>query len=175
MFLRTAADDAVDEQVFRTTMRSFPNPVTVITALDERGRPRGLTCSAFCSVTTTPPTVLACVNRDSTTLPAIQHSQGFTVNLLRQGHQEVSDLFASRSDDKFDGISWYPGLLLGLPRLASGVLAFLDCHLEAEVHAGSHTILFGRVLAADSTPFKDGPLIHVNRRYGGWLPSPPNV
>lgn len=157
-----------DERSFRETMRSFPSPVAVLTALDSQGLPRGLTCSALCSLSMSPPSILACVNRASMSLGAIRHSGGFAVNLLRTGQYALSDLFASSSKHKFDTIDWLPSPASGLPRLASGILAFIDCQLQNEIIAGSHAILIGRVRSSSTEPSDDGPLVYLGRRYGHW-------
>jgi len=72
-------------QLYRDLLSSFPAGVTVVTAFDADGNPRGLTLIAFCGVSLEPPLVLVCVDRGSNTLPAIQHSGGFTINFI--GHR----------------------------------------------------------------------------------------
>ena len=61
-------------ELYRDLLSSFPAGVTVVTAFDAEGIPRGLTLIAFCGVSLDPPLVLVCVDRASNTLPAIQHS-----------------------------------------------------------------------------------------------------
>jgi flavin reductase (DIM6/NTAB) family NADH-FMN oxidoreductase RutF len=163
----------VDTQAFRAAMGAFPSPVSVVTALDEQGIPRGLTCSAVCSLSMAPPSMLICVNRRNGSLQAIRCSGGFVINLLRADRREVSDLFASSSPAKFATTGWRRSEASGLPVLADGVLATVDCQLQAEIVAGSHVILVGLVRAPASYPATAGPLVYWQRRYGAWVPGGP--
>jgi flavin reductase (DIM6/NTAB) family NADH-FMN oxidoreductase RutF len=162
-----------DAKRFRQTMGSFPTPVTVVTALDTSGEPRGLTCSAVCSVSMDPPTMLVCVNRRNGSLRAIRHSNGFVVNLLREGRHKLSDAFASPSAEKFDSADWQPSPGTGLPVLGTDVLAYVECDLQAEITAGSHAILVGLVRSCESDMPGEGPLIYYDRTYGRWVPHAP--
>jgi flavin reductase (DIM6/NTAB) family NADH-FMN oxidoreductase RutF len=158
---------------FRDAMGVFPAAVCVVTALDADGVPRGLTCSALCSVSMEPPCMLICVNRGNKSLDAIRHSQGFLVNLLRAGRYELSDLFASASPDKFADAQWCPSLASGLPLLFADALAFVDCALRTEIHAGSHAVLIGLVRESGAAEPADGPLVYWRRSYGQWSPFVP--
>ncbi len=157
-----------DGGVFRQVMGVFPSAVSVVTAMDARGLPRGLTCSAVCSLSMAPPSLLICVNRRNRSLEAIRHSNGFVVNLLREGRDELSDLFASASSSKFARTDWRPGPASGLPYLAGDALAFVECGLQAEIVAGSHAILIGLVQESGISAPNDGPLVYWRRSYGRW-------
>lgn len=174
------ADDAPDTgipalhpDVFRDTMGAFPTPVSVVTALDDDGAPRGLTCSAVCSLSADPPTLLVCVNQQNGSLDAIRHSGGFVVNLLHAGSSAISDRFASRSPDKYDGISWSPSTVSGLPWLHDDALAHADCRLVADLEAGSHAILIGQLQHGASVAEPAEPLLYWRRAYGSWRASAP--
>ncbi|MFL6128487.1 MAG: flavin reductase family protein [Mycobacteriales bacterium] len=161
---------------FRRVMSAFPSGVSVVTARDAEGRPRGLTCSSLCSLSMDPPMMLACVNRRNGSLAAIRASGGFAVNLLRAGRGVVSDEFASASADKFSRVRWRPSPRSGLPWLLDDSLAFVDCRLVADLAAGSHTILVGLVVDGRDVPEENGagtsaedrPLVHWRRRYRGF-------
>lgn len=163
---------AVHPDHFRETMGTFPAPVSVVTALDSGGLPRGLTCSAVCSLSLEPPMLLVCVNRRNGTLAAIHHSNGFVVNLLRASSADVSGRFASPAADKYDGISWRPSPVSGLPWLHDDTLAHADCRLVADIAAGSHSILVGAVLDVTSLPAPAEPLLYFRRAYGSLRPDP---
>lgn len=160
--------DAGDPERFRETMRLLPSPVSVVTAMDEQGTPRGLTCSAVCSLSMAPPSMLICVNRKNRSLDAIRHSKGFMVNLLRAGRTEISDVFASPIPTKFENAAWHPSPASGLPLLIDDALAFVDCRLQAEIEAGSHVILVGLVRGSGAGPPDGGPLVYWRRSYGQW-------
>ena len=137
------------DRTFREVLARFPAGVAVVTAIAPDGRPRGLTVSAFCSVSLRPPMVLVCVDRSSNTLPAIEHSKGFTVNVLAGGREELARVFASKRDDKFAGVSWRPA---DPPEMGAilheDMAAFLACTVAHSIEAGDHWVFIGEVVEA---------------------------
>jgi flavin reductase (DIM6/NTAB) family NADH-FMN oxidoreductase RutF len=135
----------------RDVLASFPAGVVVVTAMAPDGSPRGLTVSAFCSVSAEPPLVLVCVDKTSNTLPAIQHSGAFTVNILAGGREEVARNFASKRDNKFAAVAWRPwqDAAPAGPILHEDVAAFLVCVVERVVEAGDHWVFIGEVVEVE--------------------------
>jgi flavin reductase (DIM6/NTAB) family NADH-FMN oxidoreductase RutF len=129
-------------------MRHFPTGVTVVTSLRE-GEPRGVTVSAFASVSADPPLVLICINREARSYLYISSSQVFCVNILAGDQRYLADRFAGKiREHQFDGVE-YDVDVTGAPVLR-GTVAHLDCEVAEEHHAGSHSIFIGRVLSARS-------------------------
>lgn len=127
-------------------MASFPSGVVVLTAFGEDGRPRGLTLSAFCAASLQPPLALACIDKTSNTLPAVQHTGGFTANILAAGRERLARRMATKLTDKFDSIAWrQPKSKLGGPILESDAAAYAVCTLRDILEAGDHWILIGLV------------------------------
>jgi flavin reductase (DIM6/NTAB) family NADH-FMN oxidoreductase RutF len=138
----------VDEAAFRRAMRHYPTGVTVVTSLHD-GEPRGMTVSAFASVSADPPTVLVCVNRDARSYLFIANSRIFCVNVLATGQQTLAERFAGGVRDRqFEGIA-HGYRATGAPVL-DGTVAFFDCAVEDEHKAASHSIFVGRVLACEA-------------------------
>ena len=146
-------------------MGAFPTGVAVVTAMDETGHARGLTCNALCSASADPPLMLVCVDRASTTLPAIRHSRAFAVNYLAAGREELARLFASKEPDKFGEVAWQPAEN-GMPYLHQDSVALAECTLRQEIDAGDHVIFIGHV--DNGRPPADGarPLLYFHRGYG---------
>src|SRR4051812_36577574 len=96
----------MDADSFRHLLAHFASGVTVVTATGTDGEPKGLTVSAFCSVSSSPPLVLACVDLTSNTLPAIRQSGAFTVNVLASDCERIALAFASKGSSKFDELDW---------------------------------------------------------------------
>jgi flavin reductase (DIM6/NTAB) family NADH-FMN oxidoreductase RutF len=136
--------DYVDPGEFRAIMGSFPTGVAVVTVIDADGVPRGLTTNATCSVSADPPMLLVCVDKGSNTLPALQASESFVVNYLRQDSEEVAGRFASKAGDKFAGLEWMPGKCLQ-PVLAQASCAYAEARVAQRVEAGDHWILIAEV------------------------------
>lgn len=157
----------VDEELFLEIMSSFPTGVTVVTTIATPGTPRGLTVSAFCPVSLHPPLVLVCLDDQSSTLPAITDTGRFTVNFLAAGREELARRFASKMDDKFEGVPWEMPVAGGGPILMEDSGAFITCGLQQTIEAGDHWILVGEVeggnLRADHLP-----LLYGRRTFSAW-------
>jgi len=146
---------------FRAALRRFPTGVTIVTTLLE-GKAKGFTANAFSSVSSEPPMVLVCVNRQARTHPLIALAGRFCVNVLRLEQQWLAERFAARNEeDPFAELPFRRGET-GAPIL-DGALAYLDCELAEEHSAGTHTVFLGNVLACGSS---DGaPLGYFNAAY----------
>ena len=167
MFLTGAVYDprVIESGRFREVMASFPSGVVVLTAFGEDGRPRGLTVSAFCAAALEPPLALACIDKTSHTLPAVQHTGGFTANILAAGREQLARRMATKLSDKFDGLAWKnPKTRVGGPILHEDSAAYAVCALRDTIEAGDHWVVIGLVLDGDH---RDGfaPMLFSRRTY----------
>jgi 3-hydroxy-9,10-secoandrosta-1,3,5(10)-triene-9,17-dione monooxygenase reductase component len=128
---------------FRDVLGRFCTGVTVVTSI-HNGRPVGMTCQSFTSVSLSPALVLFCPATTSRAWPLMQRAGFFCVNLLAADQQELSDGMATKGDDKFQHVTWKPSTSTGAPIL-DGVLGFVDCTVEAVHRAGDHYVVIGRV------------------------------
>jgi flavin reductase (DIM6/NTAB) family NADH-FMN oxidoreductase RutF len=158
----------VERQEFLEIMASFPSGVAVITTVRD-DEPRGLTTTAFSSVSAEPPLLLVCVDLTSRTLTAVLERGSFVVNFLRSGRDQLARHFASKVDDKFGAVAWRPSPT-GLPLLHDDAVAWAECSLEQEIGAGDHVILLGRVDAGAVLYPSDVPLMYYRRTWGEWTP-----
>ena len=157
---------AIDGDLFKRVLGSFASGVTIVTAQDAAGRPRGMTVSAFSSVSLDPPLVLICIDRKADALPGLQETGRFAVNILGEGQGELSRRFATKDVDRFAGVRARPGVT-GLP-LLEGALGVLECRVVNQHPAGDHIIFVGEVEAAAVDPA--APLLHFRGRYGAFAP-----
>ena len=131
---------------FKDAMRRFATGVTVVTSLKD-GEPRGVTVSAFASVSLEPPSVLICINREARSYLFISTSKIFCVNILEAKQQHLAERFSGKlRDNQFAGVDYFIDQT-GAPVL-NGSLAHLDCQVTGEHHVGSHSIFIGTVLSA---------------------------
>lgn len=159
----------IDRQAFFDVMASFPSGVAIVTTRSADGVPRGLTTTAVCAVSASPPTILVCVDLGSRTLAALRERRGFVVNFVAEGRSELCLLFASKADDKFDRATWSE-TPSGLPLLHDDALAFAECATVDEVEAGDHVVLLARVEAGGLLPGLEPPLLYYRRSWGVWSP-----
>src|SRR3978361_582259 len=100
----------IDPRDFRNAVRSCGTGVTIITAMAADGKPYGITCNSFASVSLNPPLVLWSLGMFSQGLTIFQNASHFTVNVLGASQQALASQFAKSSGDKFAGVSWTPGV-----------------------------------------------------------------
>lgn len=153
---------AIDPQVFRQTMGQFCTGVVVATGCLD-GTPHGFAAQSFVSLSLEPPLVALCPGKSSTSWPKIRASGSFCINVLAADQQHICDAFARSGGDKFASFAWHPGET-GAPVL-EGILAYMDCSLEAEHDAGDHTIAVGRVRALEVVQ-AGSPLLFFRGGYG---------
>ncbi|MFR0690130.1 flavin reductase family protein [Enterobacterales bacterium AE_CKDN230030158-1A_HGKHYDSX7] len=134
---------ADDSRSLRNVFGTFMTGVTIVTAWDADGTPRGFTANSFTSVSLSPALVLVCIAKSAGSLPVFSAAEHFAINILGDWQRELSGTFAGRSADKFAGVD-----LLDCepasPCLADS-LSVLSCRRHSLVEAGDHVILIGEV------------------------------
>jgi flavin reductase len=154
----------IGRQEFRDGMARFAAAVTLVTT-DGIGGRAGLTASSVTSVTDTPPTVLVCLNRSGHTGPILRDNGAFAVNLLAADQKALALLFSQpwvSMAERFASGEW-EALTTGAPILRHALVAF-DCKLVREVEIGTHSVLFGEVVAVRSGEPRPS-LIYASRGY----------
>jgi len=80
------------------------------------------------------------------TLPAVQHTGGFTANILAAGREALARQMATKVTSKFDAIKWRRAESpIGGPVLDDDAAAYAVCTLKDTIEAGDHWILIGLV------------------------------
>jgi flavin reductase (DIM6/NTAB) family NADH-FMN oxidoreductase RutF len=160
--LHREARVTVDREQFFALMASFASSVTVITSKGTDDVARGLTASAFCSVSLEPRLCLVSVDNRSESSAAINESGTFVVNILASDQEHLSRQFASKMPDKFEGVSYNPGPATGAP-IIDGVLAWIECKVYQTVPGGDHTVFIGEI--QDGTANEGTPLLYYRSKY----------
>jgi flavin reductase (DIM6/NTAB) family NADH-FMN oxidoreductase RutF len=148
-----------DPARFRAAMGLLPTGVTVVSASGADG-PAGATANAVCSLSLEPMLMLACLDRGSRTLLAVQAANRFGVSVLHAGQEEIARSFATKAPvaEKWTGVAWSERD--GIPAI-DGALVWIGCDLRDVIAGGDHVIVTGEVrdLAAgegDPLVFSDG-------------------
>ncbi|MFH8759054.1 flavin reductase family protein [Streptomyces atroolivaceus] len=158
-----ARDIPADE--FRAAMASLAAPVTVVTCYDDTGSPRGLTASAVSSLSLAPPLLLVCLDRGSRTHDVLTGAAAFTIHLLGPENEALAKKFAGPTEQRFEHVSLAGGpTSRHAPQLADAALR-LTCARHDVIEAGDHTILVGRVAAADCLGRPAGGLVWHHRGF----------
>jgi len=151
----------IERQLFRRVCGRFATGITIVTVLDAKGAPQGMTVNSFTSVSLDPPLVLFCVDRNTSFLSHFAGTTRFAINILHEDQKDLSSCFAQSQQDRFRGMEWTAGLN-GAPILPD-VLAMLECRVTQLVEAGDHVVIIGEVSHAT---WREGqPLVYFNSSY----------
>jgi flavin reductase (DIM6/NTAB) family NADH-FMN oxidoreductase RutF len=152
---------APDPDAFRTAIAGLPTGVTIVTASGPEG-PAGATANAVCSLSLEPMMMLACLDRGSRTLLAVQAADRFGVSVLHAGQEPIARAFATKAPvaEKWSGVGW--GERDGLPAI-DDALIWIACDLRDVISAGDHVIVTGEVRALERR--KGDPLIFHGGEY----------
>lgn len=144
-------DPGALRQRFRDAMANLPAAVNIVTTSGPAGR-CGITATAVCSVSDTPPTLLFCINRNSSTVSAFEQNQRLCVNVLPGECDELARHFAGMSgltmDQRFAAADWLDDSAEEgtpeLPRLATALVR-LGGHIREVTQVGTHAVIFAEV------------------------------
>src|ERR1700730_6932833 len=159
-------NSAIDPRDFRNALGTFATGVTIVTAMTADGKPYGVTCNSFASVSLNPPLVLWSLGMFSQGLSIFQNASHFTVNILGASQQGLASQFSKSSGDKFAGVSWKPGLCNAPVRADS--VAHFQCRAANRYYGGDHIIFLGAVEAYAYN--RKDPLLFARGGYGHFLP-----
>ena len=151
----------IDAREIRKCFGKFATGITVITALAPDGTKIGLTVNSFSSLSLDPPMILWSLDKRSNSVDALKTAPYFAVNVLASNQMDISNNFASPSDEKFAGVDLIDSEY-DLP-LLSDTVAYLECKNTGTHEGGDHLIFIGEVVN-----FKIGnkkPLLYANGQY----------
>lgn len=137
---------SLDPDAFRAVMGRFATGVTVVTALDAADCERGMTVSAFASVSLEPPLVVMCIDKAASMYDTLYNGEFFAVNILASTQEAIARRFAVTGAQQFEGIGFSRGEN-GVPRL-NDVLAYIECRRISSAEAGDHAVIIGETLNA---------------------------
>lgn len=149
-----------DLESMKAFNRQFVTGVTVVTTMED-GKPRGLAVNAYSSISLEPPLVMVCVQKTSSTYPALFGSTHLGINILSREQKDTVSTFASKSSDKFADIEWHQGPE-GSPLIDSSS-AMIEAEIRERFQAKTHTIFVCRVRHAEGTDIE--PMVYKAGRF----------
>lgn len=156
-----------DEQrtYFRNAMASLAAAVNIITTDGPRGR-CGITASAVCSVTDSPPTMLVCINQSSYVHDVLHGNGNVCINVLGARAQELARVFAGMTgctmDERFEQCMWRAGRL-DVPLLGDAIVT-LEGRIADTKTVGSHSVIFVQIEHIGLSDDEAG-LVYFGRRF----------
>ena len=152
----------LDKDEFRSALAQFATGVTVITTVDDEGKPHSMTANAFSSICLEPPTILVCVAHGTHTHGYIENTGSFGVNILKQ--QELGAYFAKKPADRTGDVEYrYSEAEGGVPVLDDSMV-FMCCKVVGSHVYGDHTIYIGGVTEIRRNE-SGAPLMFYNSRW----------
>jgi flavin reductase (NADH)/flavin reductase/chlorophenol-4-monooxygenase component 1 len=163
-FIQAATTRATAAE-FRDAMSRVASSVSIVSTDGPHGL-AGFTCSAVCSVTDEPPTIMVCINRKSAANAIIKANGVLCVSSLGADQVELSQMFAGVGrvpmNERFAAPHWSV-LATGAPYCTASRVA-LDCRVADVREVGTHSVILAEVLFAAHAG--DGePLIYHSRNY----------
>ena len=153
--------DDFDSRAYRDTMGQYCTGVVIVTG-NEGGALVGFAAQSFVSLSLEPPLIAICPAKTSTSWPRIRATGHFCINVLAHDQEAVSEDFAQSG--RAADISWTTNATVS--PILDGVIAFVECALDAEHDAGDHTVAVGRVLEFETLRPDARPLIYFRGEYG---------
>jgi len=156
----------IDGALFKRGMRRLAAGVSIVTTL-EQSAPHGLVATSVCSVCVEPePSLLVCVNFNSSCHDVIHRAGIFCVNLLSSNDIELARRFSSPESraKRFEESPWVR-LVTGAPALP-GTLASFDCEITQVIPVHSHTIFIGAVRDLRLWEGDVDALLYIDGQYG---------
>ena len=133
----------MDKNQYRSALGSFPTGVAIVTGLDSKGHPMGMTINSFNSVSLDPALVLWSVDHQSRGFQDYSDMEYYAIHILSKKQIAISNRFAQRDRDKYADLS-YETNAYGVPIL-EGCCAIFQCKRWQLYPGGDHTIIVGRV------------------------------
>lgn len=159
--MSSTTEPSVDGKTFRHVVGHLASGVSIITTR-LRDADFGMTVSSVTSLSTDPPTMLACLNKAVPTAAAVTKAGNFIINILAEDQGHLGHKFATPSNDKFRGVE-FTRSELGHP-LLTNALASLECRVVEEMSGGTHLIVIGQVVRA--TANQGNPLTYFRGGFG---------
>jgi len=154
----------VNRQTYREAMARFGAAVSIVTT-DGAGGRFGSPAAAATGVPGDPPTLLVCVNRKNDSHPALIQNGVLCVSTLAASQEEISGVFGGKETTQAArfGVGEWHSLATGAPALVGAVVSF-DCRVVQVTEIGTHSVVFGEVVAIEHGDEHDG-LVYFGRGY----------
>lgn len=150
----------------RQGMRHLASGVAVVATRDDQGNSYAMTVSSITSLTANPASLLVCLNEDSNTHGVLQQVGQFSVSVLSQDQQDVSENCSITADtgDRFSVGDWAEYDDLNLPYL-EGSLSVFFCQVNQKINYGTHSIIIGDIQSVKVDENDLPPLVYCRGAY----------
>jgi len=154
---------------YRKTIGLFATGVTVLLA-EKEGELRGMTANAVTSLSLDPTLLIVCPSKKSRFAQLLEEGVPFTVNILGDHQEDVSNHFARTHDDGLKGAEGEPYALTrwadeGLAPRLNDCIGAMACRVHRMHDGGDHWIVVGEVTDLYDLEGELWPLLFFRGRY----------
>ena len=142
----------------RDVLGKFSTGVTVVTTIDSKLNPVGITVNSFSSVSLEPPLISWCLGKTQPSHPDFVNANGFVVNILTKKQIDICKRFSNPCFNKFDNFK-FKKTNEGYP-IINNSLANIICKIWQIYPGGDHDIFVGQVTNFQSS--NQDPLLFWN-------------
>jgi flavin reductase (DIM6/NTAB) family NADH-FMN oxidoreductase RutF len=162
---RTSAADSPHE--FAAALGAIASGVALVTIADGRDDV-GVTVSAFCPVSMSPPLMLISLIDASYPAELLGRLDRFALTVLASGQRVLAGRFAAAGRPgarlMLDDVAHHRGAASGA-LIPDGGLAAIECEVISRVPAGDHLLVIAHVLVVDAIAESGDPLIRFRGQY----------
>lgn len=138
---------------YRAALRGMVGQVSVITILGPQGAAGGLTLTSALALSTTPPMMIACINRSASAHASLRLGGVIGWQVLGAAQQAVAERFSGKGGvqgaARFDGAAWRDE---GGARLLVGANLACAAQIESLSDHATHTVMIAKILSLHSDP-----------------------
>ncbi len=131
------------DKEFRNICGCFTTGVCVVAGSLNNGSYIGITINSFSSVSLDPPLVLFCLDKKNLNFDAFSMNKHFTINILTEDQEKISNNFAMQSKDKFKNIDY--DISINNSPILKNCLGTIECLMHAVHEGGDHQIIVAQV------------------------------
>lgn len=138
----------MDPQIKKQALRTFTYGLYAVSCADA-GEVNAFTANWLSQVSFDPPLVAVSIENNTKSLPMIQRSRAFLINVLRSGDREMAGQLgksALKQPDKLKNVAYTTGP--GGAPILEAALAWVACEVKHTIEAGDSTLVVAEVVDA---------------------------
>lgn len=152
----------VNSEDFKVAMRKYAYSVSIISNTSSKGVNNAITISSFTSISVDPPSVLACINKESSIHESLKANSIFCINLLGDNQKNIAELCSNpnKLHERFDNDEWTG---TNPPQLSKAIV-HLICNVEKIINYETHSIIIGVVINSKTSKHQKN-LLYKDQNY----------
>ena len=147
---------------FIQAMRGIAATVSVISSRDNLDK-QAMTATSVASLSLEPPSMLVCVNKESSIHKIMKQGSSFCINVLNRDQKKIAEICSikGKEEQRFDLGNWEE--IEGVP-FNKDSQSNIFCICEKLINHNTHTLFIGRVVKIINNECID-PLIYKDGNY----------